>query len=58
MRCKACDAVLQPAEIIWREEIKAHEDLCRRCRGEVAVLDELPLTYYDDLFEEEDGTFE
>tara|TARA_R100000306_G_C4337924_1_gene123704 strand:- start:101 stop:262 length:162 start_codon:yes stop_codon:yes gene_type:complete len=32
MRCKACDAVLKPPEIIWRPEIKQHEELCKKCR--------------------------
>tara|TARA_R100001082_G_scaffold90419_2_gene56935 strand:- start:17787 stop:18041 length:255 start_codon:yes stop_codon:yes gene_type:complete len=32
MRCKSCDSILQPSEIIWREETKEHEELCRKCR--------------------------
>jgi hypothetical protein len=32
MRCKSCDSILSPNEIIWREEIKDHEELCRKCR--------------------------
>ena len=32
MRCKSCDSVLSPNEIIWREETKEHEELCRKCR--------------------------
>ncbi len=32
MRCKSCDSILSPNEIIWREEAKEHEELCRKCR--------------------------
>ena len=32
MRCKSCDSILSPNEIIWREEAKENEELCRKCR--------------------------
>ena len=32
MRCKACNAVLEPSEIIWNEKTKEHEELCKSCR--------------------------
>lgn len=31
-RCKLCDNVMKPNEIIWRAERGQHEDLCRQCR--------------------------
>lgn len=37
-RCKACDNPLSESEIIWREDIKQHEELCRKCRAEVYDL--------------------
>jgi hypothetical protein len=36
MRCKSCDSVLSPNEIIWREDTKEHEELCRKCREIIA----------------------
>jgi hypothetical protein len=35
MRCLACDAIMKPEEIIWRDEKHSHEDLCRVCRKSV-----------------------
>ena len=32
MRCKACDSVMLPSEIIWKEDKKLHEELCKNCR--------------------------
>lgn len=32
MRCRACDSILKPNEIIWIEEYNTHEELCRKCR--------------------------
>ena len=37
MRCKSCDSVLSPNEIIWREETKEHEELCRNCREIISL---------------------
>ena len=37
MRCKSCDSILSPNEIIWREETKEHEDLCRKCREIISL---------------------
>jgi len=31
-RCRACDAILEESEIIWKPDVKRHEDLCRCCR--------------------------
>lgn len=36
-RCKACDKTLKASEIIWRDEFKMHEDLCRKCRNIIHV---------------------
>ena len=32
MRCLACDNILKDSEIIYYEDRKAHEELCRSCR--------------------------
>lgn len=34
MRCKACDARLEPYEIVWRRDLHKYEDLCNFCRRE------------------------
>lgn len=31
MRCKSCNAIMEPDEIIWYEEYLTHEELCSRC---------------------------
>lgn len=33
MRCRACDKPLKSSEIIWRQDLGQHEDLCRKCRN-------------------------
>ncbi len=33
MRCKACDKVLEPHEIVWRDERANYEELCLTCRS-------------------------
>lgn len=47
-RCKSCDKVLESEEIIWREEIAQHEELCRKCRDAVFSYDGLEIVYVDD----------
>ena len=37
MRCKSCDSILSSSEIIWDEEIKEHEELCRKCRHTLSI---------------------
>jgi hypothetical protein len=54
MRCKSCDAVMQPEEIIWYEEYKHHEELCAKCltlmrEGEDDEDDWTYLTDEDDI---------
>ena len=39
MRCRACDKVMAPTEIIWREDLQDHEDFCLSCRQK-HLLDE------------------
>jgi hypothetical protein len=41
MRCKACNAVMLPGEIIWREMAHDYETLCADCRRAV-YADETP----------------
>ena len=56
MRCKSCDAALEPSEIIWRESDKQHEELCRVCRDKLDEDLELSIHYEQDfdLFDTED----
>lgn len=35
MRCRCCDATMKPEEIIWVQDRRVHEDLCRYCRKDV-----------------------
>mgnify|MGYP003109798635 FL=1 len=37
MRCKACDKIMMPSEILWRPELKAHEELCKTCRYDMGL---------------------
>lgn len=37
MRCKACDSILKPEEIIWIPDRESHEELCRVCRYSIQV---------------------
>jgi len=32
MRCKACDTILEEFEIIWDQERREYEELCKKCR--------------------------
>jgi hypothetical protein len=32
MRCKACNCILSPNEIIWIEDKQIHEELCTSCK--------------------------
>ena len=32
-RCAACNEILTATEIIWYEDIKEHEPVCRKCRA-------------------------
>lgn len=31
MRCKACQHIMEPEEIVWYPERGEHEELCRKC---------------------------
>jgi len=44
-RCKACDAVLEPHEIIWYPDRGEHETCCYKCRNAL----------YEDMDEDELG---
>lgn len=35
MRCVCCDKALKSSEIIWYPAEERHEDMCKKCRGEV-----------------------
>lgn len=48
-RCKACDNVLKENEIVWREEIKQHEELCLLCRQASLGFDVEALEYIDTI---------
>ena len=37
MRCKACDKIMLPSEILWKPELKAHEELCKICRNDMGL---------------------
>lgn len=52
MRCKACDAIMKPEEIIWKFELGIHEELCRTCRY-ATQSDIINLTYTQDSYEDE-----
>ncbi len=53
MRCKACDNVMKPGEIVWLQEWGIWEDCCRVCKyiafsGESPIVgdeDETPSTH-------------
>lgn len=32
MRCKSCNKIMRESEVIWRQDLQQHEDLCLRCR--------------------------
>lgn len=49
MRCKACDTPMKENEIIWREEIKEHEELCLLCRQAALGFEVEALEYVDKL---------
>lgn len=55
MRCKACDAIMKPEEIIWKSELGIHEELCRVCRytTQSDITNSINLTYTQDSYEEE-----
>lgn len=58
MRCKACDSRLKPSEIIWDEDTSSHEELCRKCREELATDDEdLVIVYEQELTYEGDALY-
>lgn len=40
MRCKSCNAIMEPDEIIWYEEYQTHEELCSRCLDIMHELDD------------------
>ena len=40
MRCKACDNIMKPEEIIWRERLKQFDELCFECRYAIFHTDE------------------
>lgn len=48
MRCKACNAILLPAEIIWDEGRLTHEELCRKCR----YASDEPVLYDEDMIDD------
>ena len=52
MRCKSCDSILSSSEIIWNEEIKEHEELCRKCRQIVSIQCPDSLVIYDQAIQE------
>ena len=37
MRCKCCNEPLSENEIIWKQDIQQHEDMCYLCRRAVYV---------------------
>ena len=41
MRCKSCDAVMEPEEIIWRPDRGEHEELCRSCLVQADIYREV-----------------
>lgn len=50
MRCKACDEVMEPQEIIWVND--RHEPLCKHCRwldrnNTIMYGEDTDLEYYD-----------
>jgi hypothetical protein len=49
MRCKACDSIMDANEILWDEEQKQHEELCRRCRDAVRTDDDIDIVYDAEL---------
>jgi hypothetical protein len=38
VRCKACDKILEPEEIVWYPAENRHEELCRGCLIEAGLL--------------------
>lgn len=56
MRCKACDAIMKPEEIIWKFELGTHEELCRTCRytTQENLTNSINLTYTQDCIEDEE----
>lgn len=47
MRCKSCDSILASSEIIWDEESKQHEELCRKCRQILSIQCPDSILVYD-----------
>ena len=52
MRCKSCYSILSPSEIIWNEEIKQHEELCRKCRQILSMQCPDSVVVYDQDIQE------
>jgi len=37
MRCKACNKIMLPSEILWKPELKTHEEICKKCRFDIGL---------------------
>lgn len=51
-RCKACNSILKEGEMVWKEELKTHEDLCLKCRNQIYDIAIEDLEVLDKLTEE------
>lgn len=52
MRCKSCDSILSSSEIIFDEETKEHEELCRKCRQTLSIQCPESVLIYDQDIQE------
>lgn len=56
MRCAACDAILQPEEIIWYDDdTHRHEELCTKCLIEAGLYSEEVVLDIDEDTEEDNN---
>ncbi len=51
MRCKSCNNILEPQEIIWIPDRHTHEELCLKCRNSIFEDDEIKIVYPEDIGE-------
>lgn len=55
MRCKACDSIMRPSEIIWNEEYKRFDDDCYKCKSVEGVKEYLA-EFKDETTDDEEET--